>query len=373
MARRILLAALAALVLGALVLVAGSLPFWDWSRSYGARTAALPVLSPGTPSGLVRIEAGGLAFRARVAGLDARGPGLILLHGYPETSAMWEPLLEAAGARGYRVIAFDQRGYSPGARPAGVDAYRIEAAVGDVLAVADAAGFDGFHLVGHDWGCVVGWIAAVRHPDRLRSWTGISIPHPGPMIQQLQGGLPAYIRVFKTPWLPELLFSFGDFALLRRGLPAGEARRDEYVAALAEPGALSAALNWYRAIPASLASFAGESFDVRPPTLFVWGRREAWVTPERLERQRALARGPYDELEVDAGHWVMEEQTQLVVDRILAHLAASDASAPGAGDAGSSSTEATAVGGRAVLPERVSPTEPSPRSARAGAAGRPGS
>lgn len=324
MVRRILVAVLVLVGLALGTLVAGSLLSLDWSRAHSARSAALPRLADASSGGLVRIEANGLVFRARVAGRGGSGPGLVLLHGYPATSAMWEPLIAPAAERGYRVIAFDQRGYSPGARPAGVGAYRLDELVRDVLAVADAAGFRDFHLVGHDWGCVVGWITAVRHPERIRSFAGLSIPHPGPMIQQLRGDLPTYIKVFNTPWLPELLFSFGDFALLRRGLP-DVAARDEYVAMLAEPGALSATLNWYRAIPSSLESFTGESFDVRPPALFLWGRREGWVNAERLEKQRALARGPYHELELDAGHWVMEEQTQAVVERILAHLAAADA------------------------------------------------
>lgn len=325
MVRRLLVAVFALVGLGLAVLVAGSLLSLDWGRAHGARTEALPLLAGSTSQGLVRIQANGLVFRARVAGLDSRGPGLILLHGNPETSAMWEPLIAPAAAAGYRVIAYDQRGYSPGARPEGVEAYRVDQTLGDVLAVADAAGFEDFHLVGHDWGCVVGWIVAVQHPERVRSWTGLSIPHPGPMIQQLQGGLPTYIRVFNTPWVPEVLLSFGGFALLRRGLPENEALRDEYVAMLSEPGALSATLNWYRAIPSSLGSFAGESFEVQPPTLFIWGSREGWVNAERLERQRALMRGSYDELEVDAGHWLMQEQTEAVVERILRHLAAVDA------------------------------------------------
>lgn len=323
--RRILIAGFALVGLALAVLVGGSLLSLDWGRAHSARTEALPLLAASTTQGLVRIQANGLVFRARVAGLDSDGPGLVLLHGYPATSAMWEPLIAPAAAGGYRVVAFDQRGYSPAARPEGVESYRIDRMVEDAVAVADAAGFEDFHLVGHDWGCVVGWIAAVRHPERIRSWTGLSIPHPGPMIQQLQGGLPTYIRVFNTPWLPELLFSFNDFALLRRGLPENEAQRDEYVSMLREPGALTATLNWYRAIPSSLAGFTGESFEVQPPTLFVWGSREGWVNPDRLERQRALVRGPYHELEVDAGHWVMEEQTRTVVERTLDHLASADA------------------------------------------------
>jgi pimeloyl-ACP methyl ester carboxylesterase len=325
MVRRLGISVIALVGLGVAVLVGGSLLSLDWGRAHGARTNQLPLLGDSTGQGLVRIPANGLVFRARVAGLDSDGPGLVLLHGYPATSAMWEPLIAPAAAAGYRVIALDQRGYSPGARPEGVEAYRIDRILGDLIAVADAAGFEDFHLVGHDWGCVVGWIAAVRHPERIRSWTGLSIPHPGPMIQQLQGGLPTYIRVFNTPLVPELIFSFGDFALLRRALPENEALRDEYVSVLAEPGALSATLNWYRAIPASLADFSGQSFEVEPPTLFVWGTREGWVNPERLALQRALVRGPYHELELDAGHWVVEEQTRAVVERILGHLAAVDA------------------------------------------------
>src|SRR3990172_1122388 len=126
MARRILIAGFALVCLGLGVIVAGSLLSLDWSRTHSARTASLPLLSDSISHGLVRIEANGLVFRARVAGLDSDGPGLILLHGYPETSAMWEPLIAAAAARGYRLIAFDQRGYSPGARPRGVEAYRID-------------------------------------------------------------------------------------------------------------------------------------------------------------------------------------------------------------------------------------------------------
>jgi pimeloyl-ACP methyl ester carboxylesterase len=325
MLRRLLVPNLVVLSLAAAVLVAGSQLSLDRSRAHSARTAALPLLSRATLEGLVRIPANGMEFRARVAGLGSDGSGLILLHGHPQSSMLWQPLIAAAAARGHRVIAYDQRGYSPGARPEGIDAYRIDRMVEDLLGVADAAGLERFHLVGHDWGCVVGWLASSAHPERIRSFTGISIPHPGPMIQQLQGGLPFYIRVFNTPWLPELLFSFGGFRLLRQALPEDEAQREEVVGMLSEPGAHAAALNWYRAIPASLGSYSGASFEVTAPTLFIWGRREAWVNAERLAAQRALVRGPYQELEVDAGHWVMEEQTEAVVGRILAHLVASDA------------------------------------------------
>jgi pimeloyl-ACP methyl ester carboxylesterase len=328
MRRRIVYAVLLLLVLAVAIPVLGSLAALDWSRSHSGATAALPVFGPDVDAGLVRIPANGLEFRARVAGMRGDGPGLILLHGFPATSAMWLPVMEAARARGYRVVAYDQRGYSPGARPDGIAAYTIDHPAADVLAIADAVGFEDFHLVGHDWGCVAGWVATLQHPDRIRSWTALSIPYPGAMIDELRAGLPTYIRILNLPGVSEVLLSLRDFRRLRSSLPDVEALRADAVAALSEPGALTGALDWYRAIPASFAALRPDSWELHTSTVFLWGAREGWVTPERLERQRALMRGPYEALELDAGHWVVEDQTRVVIDRILAHLERVDGSAP---------------------------------------------
>ena len=105
-----------------------------------------------------------MAFRARVARLNEKGPALILLHGFPETSMMWEPLLTSAANAGFRVVAFDQRGYSPLARPTGTEAYRVAELTEDLLAVADAVGFDRFDLVEINAGPVAG---IFEHGKRL--------------------------------------------------------------------------------------------------------------------------------------------------------------------------------------------------------------
>ena len=328
--KRLLLAVGLLLAAAAAVLVVGSLLSLDWERQHTARTADLPLLSPAQPDGLVRIEANGMTFRARVAGLAGGGPGLILMHGFPETSAMWGSLIPPAVSAGYRVVAFDQRGYSPGARPAGIQPYVVSELVGDVLAIADAVGFERFHLVGHDWGCVVGWGVAIQQPERLRSWTGLSIPHPGTLLAELRREPPTYIKVFTTRWLPELFFTFNGLALLRSGgyerMPAEQ--RDEYVAVFSEPGALTAALNWYRAITASLDGGDDVAGPVEVSTLFVWGTDEGWVTEDALEHQRRLAAGPYAELELDAGHWLMQDQTEAVVVAVLEHLRRADRPVP---------------------------------------------
>ena len=105
----------------------------------------------------------------------------MLLHGFPQTSACWTPLLEALAAAGYRAVAPDQRGYSPEARPTAVRAYRLPKLVADVLAVAYWLGAARIHLVGHDWGGVVAWRLAGWHPDRVATLTAVSTPTRGPL------------------------------------------------------------------------------------------------------------------------------------------------------------------------------------------------
>lgn len=315
----IVLAALGALaVLAVVVPTLGSL---DWGRHHAAATAALPLFD-GETEGLVRIPARGMQFRARVAGLAGPGEGVILLHGFPETSHMFVPLIEAASARGHPVVAFDQRGYSPGARPGGIDAYLYPELVADVTAVADAVGFDRFHLVGHDWGCVVGWGVTSRNPERVVSYTAMSIPHPQVLIPALREGLPSYVRVFTLPGVPEAMLSWGGMRRLRENVYGGlpDEARQEYLAVFSEPGALTAALNWYRGILGSI-DVVGDSFDARlePPVLFVWGTREPWVTAERREAQRAYVR-ELEELELDAGHSLMQERPRAVVEATLGHI-----------------------------------------------------
>jgi pimeloyl-ACP methyl ester carboxylesterase len=303
------------------VAAGGSLLSLDWGREHTARTEALPLLAAGESDGLVRIEANGMVFRGRVAGLANEGPGLVLLHGFPETSAMWLPLIDEAAAAGYRVVAFDQRGYSPGARPEGIEAYETLELISDVVAVADAVGFERFHLVGHDWGCVVGWGVAIRHPERVTTWSGMSIPHPGTLLADLRKDLPAYIKVFTAPLVPEALLSFNGMANLRQSYSqSSPEQRAEYLATFSEPGALTAALDWYRAITSSLDGADAVAGPATIPTLFVWGEREGWVTDDALARQRKLVTGPYTELEVDAGHFVMQERPAEVVAAVMEHL-----------------------------------------------------
>lgn len=172
----------------------------------------------------------------------------------------------------------------------------------------------GSSLLSLDW-------VAIAHPDRVIRWAGLSIPHPGTLLADLRNELPAYIKVFTAPFVPEMLLSFNGMANLReRYSNATPEQRDEYVAVFSEPGALTGALNWYRAITTSLDGADEVSGPVTVPTLFIWGEREGWVDDDALARQRKLVTGPYAELEVDAGHFVMQQQPAEVIAAILTHL-----------------------------------------------------
>jgi pimeloyl-ACP methyl ester carboxylesterase len=132
----------------------------------------------------LQIQVGSLVFDARVAGPVDDTP-VLLLHGFPETSLEWVAQIEALAQAGYRAATPDQRGYSPGARPAAVGEYHRDKLVQDVLDVADALGTARFHLVGHDWGALVAWQVATTAPDRLLTIRCISVPHPDALRKEL--------------------------------------------------------------------------------------------------------------------------------------------------------------------------------------------
>src|SRR5688500_5204476 len=122
------------------------------------------------------VAVGDLTFDVRTLGPEDGEP-VMLLHGFPETSLSWTAVAPLLAEAGFHVIAPDQRGSSPDARPTSVADYAIDHLVADVLSIADVLDLGRFHLVGHDWGASVGWVLAAHHPDRLRTFTAVSVPH----------------------------------------------------------------------------------------------------------------------------------------------------------------------------------------------------
>src|SRR5215208_3793425 len=163
----------------------------------------------------------GLTFDVRDGG-PVDGEPVVLLHGFPQDSAAWNHVAPALHQEGLRTLAPDQRGCSPMARPRGRGRYTLRETTADVLALLDAAGLDSAHIVGHDWGGMVAWALAAWHPDRVRTLTVLSVPHPAAMqkafVTSDQGLRSLYMALFQLPVVPEQLLLARDGAGLRRTL-----------------------------------------------------------------------------------------------------------------------------------------------------------
>ncbi len=279
---------------------------------------------------VVEVPLGELTFPVRTAGLDNHET-VIFLHGFPQTSAMWSPYLARLSAAGVGAVAADQRGYAATARPTDVDQYGLDLLVADVLGIADGLGIEGFHLVGHDWGGLVGWALAAAHPDRLRSLTSVSTPHPRAFASSLwrssQLGRSWYLGLFQVPQVPERLLTLRDGTLLRRmlrgtGLPAASAAG--CVEAMLRPGALAAAISYYRALTPRRAAAVGS---ITVPTLYVWGTNDIALGPVAARATAAQVEGPYRfEVMDGAGHWIPDTRIDELTDLILQHVRAIPAS-----------------------------------------------
>jgi len=275
----------------------------------------------------IEVPVGEHVFDALASG-PPDGELVVLLHGFPESSYEWRSQLAALAEAGYRAVAPDQRGYSPRARPEGAEHYRAESLVSDVLAIADWSGGHRFHLVGHDWGAVVAWHVAARHPARVRTLTAGSVPHPMAMAEALgsatgaQLSMSSYVAFFQRPELPERILLADGGARLRELFTASGLTDDDaigrYLALLTEPEALTAALNWYRALDLSTA----RADDVEVPTLFLWGDEDPAIGHEAAEACAAHVTGPYRfELMEGAGHWLPETESERFTALLLEHLA----------------------------------------------------
>jgi pimeloyl-ACP methyl ester carboxylesterase len=269
-----------------------------------------------------QIDVGALTFDAIVSG-PQDGRTVLLLHGFPQTAWSWRHVIRALTGAGLRVVAVDQRGYSPGASPDAVTEYAGEHLVADVLGVLDALGLESVDLVGHDWGAAVAWEVASLHPDRVATLTAVSVPHPGAFAEALRGdqdqqSRSAYMRDFRRPGFERVLLA-DDAAVLRSVFGAHTGVDVEHVVArLGRPDVLRRALSWYaaqstdraRTIPATSV-----------PTLHIWSDDDRYLGEYATRATQRFVTGPY-ELHVLRGisHWVPENAPDETADLILRHL-----------------------------------------------------
>ena len=267
------------------------------------------------------------------AGHSNTGRPVVLLHGFPEFWYAWRHQLPALAAAGFRALAPDLRGYNLSPKPARVRDYRIELLAGDVAALIERHCAGRAHLVGHDWGGVIAWHLAMHRPDLIDRLVILNAPHPAAYLREIRRPSQLvrswYIGFFQTPWLPERTIAANDFASLRRLFRADPGRSGafteddvaRYVRAFKEPGALTGAINYYRAaLREGPGRLARSTRAIANPTLLIWGERDRYLVPE-------LTRGLEDwvpDLRVErlpgATHWVQHDEPERVNELLLQFL-----------------------------------------------------
>jgi pimeloyl-ACP methyl ester carboxylesterase len=280
----------------------------------------------------VYIEANGIKLHVFMAG-PKDGQPIILLHGFPEFWYGWRKQIPALAKAGYRVVVPDQRGYNLSDKPKGIKSYRVTTLVADILGLIDALGYQKVNLVGHDWGAAVGWELAIRHPGCLRRLGILNAPHPAVMLNFLRRGDPEqlrrswYIFAFQIPWLPEHNLRKIDWRNMVRALRGSGkihtfTNEDiaKYKIAWAQPGALTAMLNWYRAAARRWPSMPKNPC-IKVPTLMLWGMRDVALS-HRMARLSMdyCSNGKLIFFE-DATHWVQYEEAESVNQLLVEFLA----------------------------------------------------
>ena len=268
-----------------------------------------------------RIAANGLTLNVQFTGA---GSPVLLLHGFPDSAALWDEVTPHLASAGYRVIAPDLRGFGDSDAPAGVRHYALAAIVADLVALLDhACPGARVNVVGHDWGSVAAWCLAFAHPQRVASGVAISVGHPREYAlagwEQKRKGL--YTLAWQARGLAESRLSRGDFAGLRHWARQ-HPHIDECVRRMSRPGRLTAGLSWYR------ANLAGVLFGSWPkcavPMLGIWSSGDDFLAEDQMQRSARRMSAPWEYVRIDrAGHWLPLEQpariAQLSLDWFRRH------------------------------------------------------
>ena len=279
-----------------------------------------------------------LTFSAQAMG---DGPIVLCLHGFPDNAGSFRHQLPALAEAGYRAISLTLRGYEPGAIPADGD-YTMETIATDILAVIESLDTGPVHLIGHDWGAAIAYVATSAAPERFKSLTVMAVPHAGRFAREglripKQLRLSWYMGFFNIPWLSDWVVQRQDYAFIRKlwrdwspGWQPEPGVLDSVIQTLSQPGVRSAALGYYRAalsIKALLVSAEEAHYPVPVPTLALSGERDGCIASEVFEQlmvAQDFPKGLTFSRIAEAGHFLHQEQPEQVNREILDWLKLND-------------------------------------------------
>lgn len=268
-----------------------------------------------------------LVFDCRTEGNQENAP-VILLHGWPETSHMWKKLMSSLSGKGFYCVAPNLRGYSENACPKGKKHYTLDKLVKDVIDISKSLNKPKFHLIGHDWGALIGWKLVHDHQDKILSWTGISVPHPqafgkAMMTNEEQIKMSQYVKNFQVPYLPEKQLRKDDFKILRKLWKNCEpAEIEDYLKVFGNPRQLTASLNYYRSNYKLLKQAANGHIlgGINVPTLFIWGNKDIAVGSHSVNESHEFMKKDYEFIELDSGHWLIQTAYTELEKAISKHI-----------------------------------------------------
>ncbi|TSB45438.1 alpha/beta fold hydrolase [Alkalicoccobacillus porphyridii] len=278
------------------------------------------------------VKTNGMTLHAVTAG-PRNGPLVVLLHGFPEFWYGWRHQIKPLAEAGYRVLVPDQRGFNKSQKPEGIEPYTLDTLRDDVIGLIKLYNRKKAHIIGHDWGGAVAWHLASTRPEYVETLIAINIPHPAIMPKAmltlpLQWLRSSYMAFFQLPEWPEKLLSADGFDGMAKGIKLSASTNqaftqedlDKYKEAWAKPGAMTAMLNWYRAIRAGLPEGFAQPERIQVPTQIIWGVNDPFLSKKLAKKSIEHCENGKLTFVGEATHWVNHEQPMIVNQLIANHL-----------------------------------------------------
>ncbi len=270
--------------------------------------------------------------------VDDQGAGdaVVLLHGFPELAYSWRYQIPALVDAGYRAVSFDQRGYGASSKPPNVTDYSLEILVEDVIGLLDRLGIDEATLIGHDWGSIVGWTAAIVHPDRISRVVSLNVPYRGacigfPTTDVIRDKLAdrfGYVLMFQDEGVVEAMFAADPDAWLR-GIFSMVAGNKDFLtdgefnvfADAFRAGGVTGPVNWYRNIDANAEKFASYlDAPISQPTLMLAADADPVLPVSLIDGMDRWVPDLTTLVIEGSGHWTQQEQPGAVSEAIIEWL-----------------------------------------------------